>query len=94
MATAAERMRRYRDRLRRGVAIVPIEIEGPDIDLLTGLGLLEDNEDRAAQIGKAVRVLLTYARQGRWPRYAVTNRPGRNSKMDLQQRLKPGPHDA
>ena len=39
MATSAERMRRHRDRQRRGVlAIVPVEISQDDLDALIAVG--------------------------------------------------------
>ena len=39
MATSAERMRRHRDRQRRGVlAVVPVEVYQDDLDALIGTG--------------------------------------------------------
>ncbi len=54
-----DRKRRYRDRLRRGAVVVPVEIEPLDGEALAGYGLLSWNEveDRDA-IRRAFRRLL------------------------------------
>ena len=55
----AERKRRYRDRLRRGVVVVPVEIDPIDGMALVDSGLISTNEveDRDA-IRRAFRRLL------------------------------------
>jgi hypothetical protein len=66
-SSAAERMRRYRDRKRRGRCVVPIEIDrGEMADDLVELGLLAewDSENHSAiqsAIKEALKKLRRYA---------------------------------
>ena len=55
----ADRKRRYRDRIRRGAVVVPIEFEPLDGVAMVDSGLISTNEveDRAA-ISRAFRRLL------------------------------------
>ncbi len=50
----ADRKRRYRDRLRRGAVVVPVEIDPLDGEVLADYGLLSwnDVEDRDANRGR------------------------------------------
>ena len=43
-SSAAERMRRYRDRRKQGRMVVPVEVGPEDLNLLTTKGLLRDDE--------------------------------------------------
>jgi hypothetical protein len=59
----AERMRKYRDRLRREVAIIPVPITPAVVALLVRVGLLDrDREVYArAEIARAIAVYLARA---------------------------------
>ena len=56
----AERMRRYRERLRRGVCFVAVPVTGAIVDRLARAGLLPRDRDAAsrAEIGAAIAAAL------------------------------------
>ncbi len=56
--TAADRMRRHRERRRRGAVVIRLEIDWDDMDALARRELLEENENDPAEIAKAVRAYL------------------------------------
>ena len=56
--TAAKRQRRRRDRARRGVRVVGIEITWDDLDAFDTAGLLAWNENDPGEIADAVRIVL------------------------------------
>ncbi len=56
--TAAERQRRYRERQRWGVVVVPVELGQRHLDVLAERGLLGSNAADAAATGRAVTKLL------------------------------------
>ena len=56
--TAAARMRRSRERRRRGALCVTLEIGWDDMDALGALGLLDTDEADPVKISGAVRAYL------------------------------------
>lgn len=57
--SAAERMRRYRERQRAGVRCVPVEVSREVIDALVARGLLDsDSAATDAELGQALGELL------------------------------------
>jgi len=48
VSPAAERMRRYRERRRRGLSCIKVQLRRSEVDALTACGLLEpaDRQDR------------------------------------------------
>ena len=65
MATAAERMRRHRDRRRRSiVALVPVEIGASTMEIIEDIGLIEDFGNLADAVSAVVTVTMAeYARE-------------------------------
>ena len=63
--TAAERQRRHRDRVRRDVKLVRLEINGDDLDALNDAGLVAWNENDTERLAEAVRTALDEWRDGR-----------------------------
>ena len=55
---AAARMRRSRERRRRGALCVMLEIGWSDLDALGALGLLDTDEADPVEISRAVRAYL------------------------------------
>ena len=59
MATAAERVRRYRDRKRRGVlAVVPVEVTQETVDAFVECGGIEADEITPENLGDCVQSAL------------------------------------
>ncbi len=59
MATAAERVKRYRDRKRRGVvAVVPVEVTQKTIDAFLECGGIEADEITPDNLGDCVQSAL------------------------------------
>jgi hypothetical protein len=60
---AAEKQRRYRERLRRGVAYVPLPVTRPIVDYLVRRGLLPRDREAAGrvEIGLAAAAALERA---------------------------------
>ena len=57
MATAAERVRRYRDRKRRGVlAVVPVEVTQKTIDTFVECGGIEADDVTPENLGGCVQL--------------------------------------
>jgi hypothetical protein len=56
--SAADRQRRYRDRVRRGALCVTMEIGWSDLDALGVLGLLDSDEADPVKISGAIRAHL------------------------------------
>ncbi len=57
-STAAARQRRYRERRRRDVVVVPVELGQQHLDVLVERGLLASDADDSAATGCAVTKLL------------------------------------
>ena len=62
---AAERQRRCRDRVRRDVKLVRLEINGDDLDALNDAGLVAWNENDTERLAEALRVALDEWRNSR-----------------------------
>ena len=60
---AAERQRRHRERVRRGVEmVVPVEVTGADLDSLIDGSLLEAwDGNKPEKVGEAIRAALNWA---------------------------------
>ena len=56
--SAADRMRRYRDRRDRGRRVITLEISLQDEQSLVDRGLLNFDEDNPAEIAAALRTFL------------------------------------
>jgi predicted regulator of Ras-like GTPase activity (Roadblock/LC7/MglB family) len=66
MATATERVRNYRDRKRRGVVAVPIEVDGLVIGALQFKDDLDDDTISSICTDKAVLAEAIQARLSDW----------------------------
>ena len=60
--TAAERARRYRDRINEHLCVVPLEVGEADIDYLVLSGALDSKTDNRRKIAEAVKHLLEKVR--------------------------------
>lgn len=60
-----DRFRRYRERQKRGVAVVPVEVNAEDLWALIDAGVLDidDSEDRTA-VADAIKKSLRVANPG------------------------------
>ena len=63
--TAKERQRRRRDRIRRDVKLVRLEINGDDLDALNDAGLVAWNENDTERLAEALRTALDEWRNSR-----------------------------
>ena len=62
---AAERQRRHRERVRRDVKLVRLEINGDDLDALNDAGLVAWNENDSERLAEALRAALDEWRDSR-----------------------------
>ena len=63
MATAAERMRRHRDRRRRGVAVVAIEVDQDMLELICDLAAVDLDAFADGDYGRIPKDVLNSAAQ-------------------------------